>query len=107
MAKKLNCGEDQKCPCAALTGGEMQAEELFDGAFDDDEFAPDPLRDSAQKGYVPIEMVPDPAGPNMVPMCQRDWYPSRRAALPCVPHRIKTAVRVSPTVLRYRPAAAA
>jgi len=104
MAKVLYCGKDQKCPCAALTGGEMQAEELFGDAFDDG-FAPDPLRDPDQWGYVPIEMIADPAGPSMIPLSQRDWYPSRRTALPCVAHRIKTAVRVSPTVLRYRPAA--
>ncbi|OGM93761.1 hypothetical protein A2524_02465 [Candidatus Wolfebacteria bacterium RIFOXYD12_FULL_48_21] len=104
MAKVLYCGKDQKCPCAALTGGEMRADELFGMEFDDG-FAPDPLRDPAQKGYVPIELVADPAGPNMIPLSQRDWHPSRRTGVRCVPHKIKTAVRVSPTVLRYRPAA--
>jgi len=52
MAKVLYCGKDLKCPCAALTGGEMQADELFGMEFDDG-FAPRPASGPRPKGVCP------------------------------------------------------
>ena len=103
MAQVLYCGEDAKCPCAALTGGEMNFDELF-GMDSDDGCVPDPLRDPSKKGYIPVEMLPDPAGPCMIPASQREYHHERIPA--CTAHRIKSAVAVSPTLLRYRPATA-
>lgn len=104
MAQVLYCGEDQKCPCAALTGGEMHAEELFGDAYEED-CVTDPLHDPCKKGYVPVEMLPDPAGPCMIPDSQREYRRGGYIPTACA-HRIKTAVAVSPTLLRYRPATA-
>lgn len=107
MARYLTFNENH--PYVLLTGGELQAEELF-GDFDEAIVA-DPLKDPYGDGFIPIEMVPDPDSLPDTPESQRYYTPKFITLKPFmrshVADKIKASTRVSATVLRYRPSAVA